>query len=96
MGDAESIARHGLGQRQPEVLRAALVALDQMPGSKLAADANRPRLNSTNDSELKETLLWIAGRHPEWGDKLADYFPQENLTASRANRPWLKTSCNRC
>ncbi|HEY2147952.1 MAG TPA: hypothetical protein VGH32_08445, partial [Pirellulales bacterium] len=32
---------------------------------------------STNDSELKETLLWIAGRHAECGEKLAGYFRGE-------------------
>jgi putative heme-binding domain-containing protein len=58
------------------VLRAALVALDQIPGRRLAAEQVVRRLNST-DSELKETLLWIAGRHPEWGDKLAVFFQNE-------------------
>jgi putative heme-binding domain-containing protein len=52
------------------------MAIDQMPGGKLAANAVVSRL-STNDSKLKETLLWIAGRHAEWGDKLAGYFRGE-------------------
>ena len=73
IGDPKAVEREGLASDNPQVLRAALVALDQMPGSKLAADQVVRRLK-TSDPELKETLLWIAGRHPEWGDQLAGYF----------------------
>jgi putative membrane-bound dehydrogenase-like protein len=84
LGDSESIERYGLTSDNSQVLRTALVALDQMPGRKLAAVQVVRRLNST-DPELKETLQWIAGRHPEWGDKLADYFRQG--LAGAATRP---------
>jgi putative membrane-bound dehydrogenase-like protein len=76
IGDRASVEQLGLASENPRVLRSALVALDQMPGGKLAADAVVSRL-STNDFELKETLLWIAGRHPDWGEKLAGYFRGE-------------------
>ncbi|HKD36986.1 MAG TPA: HEAT repeat domain-containing protein, partial [Pirellulales bacterium] len=76
IGDGETVRRIGLSSENPRVLRTALAALDQMPGGKLAAEAVVSRLG-TNDAELRETLLWIAGRHPDWGEKLAGYFRAE-------------------
>ncbi len=76
MNDPDAIARQGLSGNNPQVLRAALTALDQMPGKHLMADQVVPRLK-TDDAELRATLFWIAGRHPDWGDKLADYFRGE-------------------
>jgi putative heme-binding domain-containing protein len=84
LNDPDAVARLGLSEDNPQVLRAALVALDQAPGKRLAVDQVVRRLE-TEDPELKATLLWLAGRHPEWGDKLADYFRGE--LAISASRP---------
>jgi putative membrane-bound dehydrogenase-like protein len=84
LNDPDAIARQGLSGNNPQVLRAALTALDQMPGKHLTADQVVSRLN-TDDAELMATLLWIAGRHPDWGDKLADYFRGE--LAGSESRP---------
>ncbi len=83
LNDSETVKHEGLSSDNPQVLRAALVALDQMPGGKLAADQVVRRLK-TSDPELKETLLWIAGRHPEWGDQLAGYFREQLASGDAA------------
>src|SRR5207248_705743 len=72
IGDREGTAA-GLKDKNPRVRRAALIALDQMEGGKLAAETVAAELTST-DAALKETASWIAGRHPEWGDALAGFF----------------------
>ena len=76
LNDPDVVARQGLGSDNPHVLQATLVALDQISRKQLMPDQVVRRLN-TGDSELKVNLLWIAGRHPEWGEKLADYFRGE-------------------
>lgn len=76
IGDPAAVARDGLESKNPNALRAAMAALDQMTGGKLTAAPVVQRLGM-GDAELKETLLWIAGRHPEWGEKLAGYFGAE-------------------
>ncbi len=76
IGDADSVRQHGLSSDKAQVLRATLVALDQMPGGKLAAEPLIQHLHAA-DAKLKETALWIAGRHAEWGDKLAGYLRKE-------------------
>jgi len=60
--------------------RAALIALDQMDNSTLAAQPIIPLLDS-GDPVLKETAWWIAGHHPDWGSALAGFF------SSRLARP---------
>lgn len=63
--------------------RAALIALDQMDDGGLGGETVAPFLSSS-EPILKETSLWIAGHHPEWGTELAGFF-QGRLTAkSRA------------
>src|SRR5205085_4561215 len=59
----------GLHSENWRVRRAALIALDQMPASQLAPEVVVAALGSA-ERELKETALWIAGRHPEWGGAL--------------------------
>jgi putative heme-binding domain-containing protein len=83
LNDPETVAREGLASDNPQVLRAALVTLDQMPGGKLAAEQVVHRLKTT-DPELNETILWIAGRHPEWGDLLAGYFREQLASGGTA------------
>ncbi len=93
LSDAAAVERIGLASDDPTVLRIALVALDQMPGGKMAARQVVERL-ATKDADLKETLLWIAGRHPAWGDELAAYFRAElagAATKSPAEREVLQT-----
>jgi putative membrane-bound dehydrogenase-like protein len=62
------------GLHSPNALthRAALVALDQMEGSKLTPDVVAADLNA-KEPVLRETAVWIAGRHPEWGPALSGY-----------------------
>jgi putative membrane-bound dehydrogenase-like protein len=62
------------GLHSPNVLthRAALVALDQMEGSKLTPDVVAADLNA-KEPVLRETAVWIASRHPEWGPALGGY-----------------------
>ncbi|HEX7377870.1 MAG TPA: PVC-type heme-binding CxxCH protein [Pirellulales bacterium] len=62
----------GLKSKNPVMQRAALVALDQMPDGGLTALTVTPFL-SASDPELRRIAGWIAGRHPEWADALADY-----------------------
>src|SRR5207244_9621439 len=45
----------------------------QMEGGKLDAKTVAPELTAT-DARLRETAWWIASRHPEWGEALADFF----------------------
>jgi putative membrane-bound dehydrogenase-like protein len=59
-----------LSRTNPQIRRAALVALDQMDGGGLRPELVAPLLAS-DEPVLKETATWIAGRHPEWGDALA-------------------------
>ncbi|HEY1377003.1 MAG TPA: PVC-type heme-binding CxxCH protein [Gemmataceae bacterium] len=69
IGDRDSVAA-GLKSDNPRVRRAALTALDQMPGGKLDAAAVTAELAAA-DPALKETAWWIAGHHLEWGGDLA-------------------------
>jgi putative membrane-bound dehydrogenase-like protein len=62
----------GLKSANPLVRRAALVALDQMEDSMLTAETVAAELNA-KDAILKDTAVWIAGRHPEWGEALGGY-----------------------
>jgi putative heme-binding domain-containing protein len=72
IGDVAA-TRRGLESAAPGTRRAALVALDQIPGAGLAADQVSPLLNSPV-AMLRETASWLVNRHPEWGGALADYF----------------------
>ncbi len=62
----------GLGSDVPAVQRAAMIALDQMPGGHVEP-ARVVALLSSNEPSLKETALWLLGRHPEWGDSLESH-----------------------
>ncbi|MBI1900893.1 MAG: HEAT repeat domain-containing protein [Planctomycetia bacterium] len=64
------LSREGFNMR---TRRAAMIALDQMPGGKLdpgevVADLTSP------DAPLRETAAWIVMRHPDWGPELAGFF----------------------
>jgi putative membrane-bound dehydrogenase-like protein len=79
IGDPEATAT-GLRSPNPLIRRAALTALDQMPGSRLQTATVAQELASP-DARMRETPWWIAGRHPEWGGALAGYL-RERLTAT--------------
>ena len=66
-------AREGLKYSHTHVIRAALVALEQIPDAKLAFAEVQPHLNA-KDTNLRDTAWWIAGRHPNWGKDLAASF----------------------
>lgn len=57
----------------PRMVRAALVALDQMEGGDLTAADVIGRLDSPVPV-LKKTAGWIVGHNAAWGDALADFF----------------------
>ncbi len=69
IGDAQAVTR-GLAAANPSIVRAAMVALDNIPGSGL-----EPRfvagLLTSPDPALKAAASWIVGRRPEWGTALA-------------------------
>jgi hypothetical protein len=71
IGDRAATAK-GLGSDSPRVRKAALIALDQMPGGKLEVGQVTAALKARNQ-DLKEAAWWIAGRHPEWGGALASF-----------------------
>jgi putative membrane-bound dehydrogenase-like protein len=71
LADRERTAA-GLQSANPLIRRAALVALDQMEGSKLDPDTVAAELRA-KDPVLRETAVWIAGRHAEWGGALGGY-----------------------
>jgi putative heme-binding domain-containing protein len=79
IGDSEATAK-GLESSDSLTRRAAMIALDQIPGNHLGAEQVTPLLAS-NDEVLKETASWIVSRRQEWGDALGGYF-QERLSGS--------------
>jgi putative membrane-bound dehydrogenase-like protein len=71
----------GLKSPNPQVRRAALVALDQMEDGMLPMETVAAELHAP-DAVLKETAVWIAGRHPEWGEALGGYLRGRLETAN--------------
>jgi putative heme-binding domain-containing protein len=71
--DASSETSEGLKADSAVERRSALIALDQMNDGGLSASTITPLLSSP-DSTLRQTALWIAGHHPEWGNELASFF----------------------
>ncbi|MEW4570636.1 PVC-type heme-binding CxxCH protein [Tautonia sp. JC769] len=74
--NAPEATRFGLSAPHDTVIRAALIALDQMPGDHLDADDVAPLLSS-DDPDLREAAAWIASRKPEWGADLAQHFERQ-------------------
>ncbi|MBX9625572.1 MAG: HEAT repeat domain-containing protein, partial [Gemmataceae bacterium] len=64
----------------PRLWRAVLVAREGMGGSH--PQGVLPHLDA-KDAALRETAWWIAGKHPDWGDKLAGYFADQLKTAGK-------------
>jgi len=72
IGDVAAV-RRGLFTGKPHQRKAALIALDQMPGDNLSAD-DTVGLLSSDEAVLRDTVWWIAEHHPEWAETLAAYF----------------------
>jgi putative heme-binding domain-containing protein len=79
IGDAQA-TRFALKQVKPAMRRAALIAIDQIPGDGLDPQMIAGLLGSS-EPVIRETAAWIVGRHPEWGDALAAYL-RSQLVAS--------------
>ena len=74
IADPESTSA-GLKSASLRTQRAALLALDQMPGGGLQA-ATVVALLESPDPEMRDTTWRIAARHQDWGEALAGYFRQ--------------------
>ena len=72
IGDAKA-TRKGLKSSDPQIRRAALIALDQIPGANLDEATLQAALDE-NDKIVAPTALWIYERHSERGGELAGYF----------------------
>ncbi|MBN9121352.1 MAG: c-type cytochrome [Planctomycetes bacterium] len=72
IGDAKETVK-GMADTSPRVRRAVVAALDNIPNAALDVRHVLGELDA-KDPALRETAWWVAGRHPEWGDRLAGYF----------------------
>jgi putative heme-binding domain-containing protein len=61
--------------------RAALIALDQLPGDLLASADVLPLL-AEGDTRLWQAAQWIVGRHPEWSSSMVGWFRDQINQAS--------------
>ncbi|MFO1006423.1 MAG: PVC-type heme-binding CxxCH protein [Planctomycetaceae bacterium] len=75
IADREATAA-GLTSSSPWTRRSALIALDQMPNGQLTPEKVVPLLTS-DIAALRQTSLWMVGRHPEWGDALTQYLREQ-------------------
>ncbi len=71
LGAVNALTAHQNDERLP-VRKAALIALDQLKWDGLKPAHILPFFAEEEDT-LRETGLWIASRHPEWGDTIAQY-----------------------
>ena len=69
--------------RSPASQRAALMALDQIPGNGLTPEAIVPLLES-GEAVSRDAGWWIAGRHPSWSSALAPLFRRQLAAAATA------------
>ncbi|MEQ2008991.1 MAG: PVC-type heme-binding CxxCH protein, partial [Limisphaerales bacterium] len=65
----------------PRSAKAALIAFDQMDGSRLVMSHVTPLLRSP-DADLRRAALWVFSRHADWGAGVKDYL-KERLRAER-------------
>ena len=72
IGDA-AMTRQGLAHDDADVVKAALIALAEMPGGDLAATEVVAYLDAAHPA-LAEAAWWIAQRHPEWAPAMVEYF----------------------
>lgn len=71
IGDASSV-RQAMSRNQSRTAAAALYALDQIDGGSLGAVEVAPLLFST-EVKIRDAANWVASRHPDWGDALANH-----------------------
>ena len=83
----------GLTSPSLRTQRAALLALDQMPGGGLQA-ATVVALLESPDAEMRDTAWRVVARHQDWGDALAGYF-QQRMAKARPERRGSGSSCSR-
>ncbi|MBX3440533.1 MAG: HEAT repeat domain-containing protein, partial [Planctomycetaceae bacterium] len=79
IGDGESV-RPALLSTDAAVRRAALIALDQMPGGQLRPEDVIPMLTA-DDQPLRDSAWWVVQHHPDWAPQLVETF----RTAFKAN-----------
>jgi putative membrane-bound dehydrogenase-like protein len=106
IADPQMTAEGLRNERETAVRRAALIAISEMGRGALSARDVIPLLGSANPI-LKETAIWVAGRHAEWGGELAGFFRQrldspgmaeaergeiEALLANMAHEPAIQRS----
>lgn len=72
IGDSRA-TREGLASASESSRRAALLALDQLPGDPLRSDDLRAALTS-NSPRLRDDCLPILRRHPAWAAEFTDLF----------------------
>ena len=75
IGDV-ALTAAGLRAPSPATRRAALLALDQMPGNPLTPGDVLPIIESAEPA-LADTAWWIVERHPAWGRELVPYIRAE-------------------
>jgi len=75
----------GLTYRNPRAQRAALIALDQMPGATVTAKQLLPRLAS-DDEVLRDTALWLFERHPEMAKEMAGFLKTQLAKAAALSK----------
>ena len=69
---ASSKLIEALGQSDPLVRKAALIALDQIDGSPLKREQAAPLLSETNP-ELRRAALWVISHHPNWAGAVLEF-----------------------
>jgi putative heme-binding domain-containing protein len=65
-------ALDALKNPNPKIRKAALIALDQMDNSPLAASQLTPLL-SDKDKDLRTAALWVAAHHPDWSGSVLSF-----------------------
>src|SRR5579859_3427140 len=65
-------ALDALNKPNPKIRKAALIALDQMDDSPLAANQLTPLL-SDKDKDLRTAALWVAGHHKDWSESVLSF-----------------------
>ena len=75
IGDVEAL-RKLVNDQQPQVRRAALIALDQMEGGSHLEVKDVQSLLVADNRLLSDTAWWIAQQHPQWGDAVATAIEQ--------------------
>lgn len=73
-----------LKNRNANVRRAALTALDQMDSGNLDAKSVVVELDAS-DAKLRETAWWIVSRRPEWGKEVAGHLRTRLQAAAKSS-----------